>query len=59
MREYENKYRSTGRKGAYVGETGGMRGQSRDKGQRDRECIGGAQKRSTLLESASDLLLIT
>lgn len=26
LREYENKYRSTVRRGAYVGETGGMRG---------------------------------
>lgn len=59
LREYENKYRSTGRKEAYVGEAGGMRGQSRDKGQGDRECIRDAQKRRTLLESASNLLLIT
>ena len=44
LREYENKYRSTGRRGAYVGETGGIRGWSWDKGQRDKECSGDVQR---------------
>lgn len=38
------EYGSTGRQGAYEGETGCIRGWSWDKGQRDKECSGGVQR---------------